>query len=171
MGLLTDNDIDLKPLDMWNVYRADGDIVNRWNNPYGMYGLKVRPEFEKYDSYIKSVKEYLLPDLCSRSEAFIRAYIKTMQSDKGEDIGFREGIYDDIPIHIDDVGMDILKSFYRDYFQTINIDVCNEARMFRRYVTTREAIYHLLYNVCINGDSMGTLLWREDDRVRFTSRT
>lgn len=169
--MLTDNDMGLKPLDMWNVYRADGDIVNRWNNPYGMYGLKVRPEFEKYDSYIKSVDEYLLPDLCSRSEAFIRAYIKAMQSEKGEDVGFREGIDDDIPIHIDDVGMDILKSFYRDYFQTINIEVCNEARMFRRYVTTRVAVYHLLYKVHINGDSMNTLLWREDDRNIYTSRT
>lgn len=171
MGLLTDNDMGLKPFDMWNVYRADGDIVNRWNNPYGMYGLKVRPEFEKYDSYIKSVSEYLLPDLCSKSEAFIRAYIKAMQSEKGEDVGFREGIDDDIPIHIDDAGMDILKSFYRDYFQTINIKVCNEARMFRRYVFARAAVYHLLYKVRINGESMNTLLWRKDDWDIYTSRT
>lgn len=168
MGLLTDNDVKIKTFDMWLVHRADGDIVNRWNNPWGMYGIRTRPEFEKYDGYIKSVEEYLLPDLCSDSEAFIRAYIKTMQSEKGEDVGFGEGMDDDIHIHIDDVGMDILKSFYRDYFQTIKVEVCDEARLYRRYLFNSAAEYYLLYKVHINGESMNTLLWRKDDWLKYT---
>ena len=171
MGLLTDNDMSLKPFDMWLVHRADGDIVNRWNNPWGMYGIRTRPEFEKYDSYIKSVEDYLLPDLCSDSEAFIRAYIKAMQSEKGEDVGFREGMDDDMPVHIDDVGMDILKSFYIDYFQTIMVEVSDTGRLIRRYASTNTAVYYLMYKVCINGDSLNTSLIRKDDWLRFTSRT
>lgn len=171
MGLLTDNDVKIKTFDMWLVYRADGDIVNRWNDPWGMYGIRTRSEFEKYDGYIRSVEDYLLPDLCSDSEAFIRAYIKAMQSEKGEDVGFREGMDDDMPVHIDDVGMDILKSFYRDYFQTIEVEVCDEIRLLRRYLFGSAAEYYLLYKVRINGESMNMLLWRKDDWLKYTQRT
>ena len=171
MGLLTDNDSRIKPYDMWTASMAGGDIVNRWNNPYGMYGVRTRPKFEKYDGYLKSVNEYLIPELCSDSEAFIRAYIKTMQSVRGEDVGFATVAEYDIPITIDSAGLDILKSFYREYFQTIMVGVSDTGRLIRRYASTSIAVYYLMYSVRINGDSLNTSLIRKDDWLRFTSRT
>ena len=156
---------------MWAASMAAGDIVNRWNNPYGIYGVRTRPKFEKYDGYIRSVNEYLIPELCSDSEAFIRAYIKTMQSERGEDIGFATVAEYDIPITIDSVGLDILKSFYRDYFQTIMVGVSDTGRLIRRYASTNTAVHYLMYSVRISGDSLNTSLIRKEDWLRFTSRT